>query len=163
MVDALAHVTAFASQTDWSLARPVPLVTVEIRKAVGLALLIPAGTLFLLYVFRPRPYVLAGVAAWLAASVMLSVLSFDTAGPGVADSPDYLVSGRLAVGTWAVTALIFGAGLRFSAVWFRAPAVMSQAFYVNPRPTPPCVAVDERTAITSSEAPYLTSIRRQAN
>ena len=32
------------------------------------------------------------------------VLSVDTAGPGVVDSPDRLVSGRLAVATWAIAA-----------------------------------------------------------
>ena len=52
---------------------------------------------------------------------MLLVLSVDTAGPGVVDSPDRLVSGRLAVATWAIAALTFSAGLRFAAVWFRAP------------------------------------------
>ena len=128
MVDVLPDVTSFAGQTDWSLARPLPVITLEIRKAVGLALLMPAGTLFLLYLFRPRPYVLAGVAAWLAASVMLLVLSVDTAGPGVADSPDRLVSGRLAVATWAISALTFAAGLRCAGEWFRAPPVISRAF-----------------------------------
>jgi diguanylate cyclase (GGDEF)-like protein len=128
MVDILPHVTAFASQADWSLARPVPVVTIEIRKAVGVAMLVPAGTLFLLYLVRPRPYVLAGVAAWMAASIMLLVLSVDTAGPGVADAPDRLVSGRLAVFVWAISALAFGAGLRFAGGWFRAPPAVSPAF-----------------------------------
>ena len=120
MADVLPDVVAFARQTDWSLMRPLPVVTLEIRKAVGLVLLVPAGTLFLLYLFRPRPYVLAGVAAWLAASLMLLVLSVDSGGPGVVDSPDSLVSGRLATGVWALSALAFGAGLRLAAVWFRA-------------------------------------------
>ena len=128
MVDLLSPLIAFAGQADWALARPLPVVTLEIRKAVGLAVLVPAGTLFLLYLFRPRPYVLAGVAAWLAASVMLLVLSVDSAGPGVADVPGYLVSGRLAIATWAIAALVFGAGLRFAGVWFREPATMSRAF-----------------------------------
>src|SRR4029079_10942291 len=127
VVDLIPGVTAFAGQADWSLARPLPLVTLEIRKAVGLAMLIPAGTLFLLYLFRPRPYVLAGVGSWLAASVMLLVLSVDTA-PGIAHAPDRLVSGRFAIGLWAIAALAFGAGLRLSGVWFRAPAVMSRPF-----------------------------------
>ena len=128
MVDVLSHMTALAGQTDWSLARPLPLVTIEIRKVVGLVLLVPAGTLFLLYLFRPRPYVIAGVVAWLAASVMLLVLAIDTAGPGVADSPDQLVSGRLAVATWAIAALAFGAGLRFSGAWFREPVEVTRLF-----------------------------------
>src|SRR5688500_12893119 len=128
MVDVLPDVTAFAAQTDWSLARPLPLVTLEIRKVVGVAMLAPAGTLFLLYLFRPRLYVLASVVAWLAASVMLLVLSVDTAGPGVVDSQDRLVSGRLAVATWAVAALMFGASLRFAATWFRTPPTVSRAF-----------------------------------
>src|SRR5688500_17403566 len=128
MLEVLPDVIAIAGQTDWSLARPLPLVTLEIRKAVGLAMLAPAGTLFLLYLFRPRPYVLAGIFAWLAASVMLLVLSVDTAGPGVVHAPDRLVSGRLAVATWAIAALMFGAGLRFAAIWFRAPTEISRAF-----------------------------------
>lgn len=128
MIEVLADVTTFAAQPEWSLVRPLPLLTLEIRKAVGAALLVPAGTLFLLYLFRPRPYVLAGVTAWLSASVMLLVLSFDTAGPAAADSPEHLVSGRLAVATWAVAAMVFGAGLRFAAVWFRAPSDMSRGF-----------------------------------
>jgi diguanylate cyclase (GGDEF)-like protein len=128
MVEVLPDVLAFAGQTDWSLARPLPVVTLEIRKVVGVALLIPAGTLFLLYLFRPRPYVLAGVAAWVAASIMLLVLSIDTAGPGVVDSPDHLESGRVAIAAWAIAALLFGAALRFAGVWFRAPARVSRAF-----------------------------------
>ena|SRR5688572_24357704 len=128
MVDLLPQVIAFVDQADWSLARPLPVVTLEIRKAVGLAMLIPAGTLFLLYLFRPRPYVLAGVGAWLAASVMLLVLSVDTAGPGAVDAPDRLVSGRLAIATWAIAALLFGAGLRCAGVWFRAPPLLSRMF-----------------------------------
>jgi len=128
MVDVLPEVAAFASQAEWSLARPLPLVTLEIRKAVGLALLIPAGTLFLLYLFRPRPYALAGVAAWIAASVMLLVLSVDTAGPQAIDAPNRLVSGRLATAAWAFAALAFGAGLRCAGAWFRAPVVVSRAF-----------------------------------
>ena len=124
----IEYVTAFAGQTDWSLTRPLPVVTLEIRKVVGLAMLVPAGTLFLLYLFRPQRYVLAGVVAWLAASVMLLVLSVDTAGPGVVDSPDRLVSGRLAVATWAIAALTFSAGLRFAADWFRASPEVPRAF-----------------------------------
>jgi diguanylate cyclase (GGDEF)-like protein len=121
-------VVAFASQADWSLMRPLPVVTLEIRKAVGLVMLVPAGTLFLLYLFRPRPYVLAGFGAWIAASIMLLALSIDSAGPGVADSPEYLVSGRLATGIWAIAALTFGAGLRLASTWFRAPGEMSRNF-----------------------------------
>jgi diguanylate cyclase (GGDEF)-like protein len=128
MVDVLPDVIAFAGQADWSLARPLPVVTLEIRKAVGLTMLIPAGTLFLLYLFRPRPYVLAGVSAWVAASVRLLVLSVDTAGTGAVDFPDQLVSGRLAIVTWAIAALIFGASLRLAGAWFRATVALPRAF-----------------------------------
>jgi diguanylate cyclase (GGDEF)-like protein len=128
MLDILPHLVAFAGQSDWSLARPMPVMTLEVRKAVGLALLIPAGTLFLLYLFRPRPYVLAGVSAWLAASVMLLVLSIDTAGATLIDAPDLIVSGRLAVATWAIAALMFGASLRFAGVWLRAAPSISRVF-----------------------------------
>lgn len=44
---------------EWSLIRPTPVVTLQIRRVVGFVMLVPAGTLFLLYLFRPRPYVLA--------------------------------------------------------------------------------------------------------
>lgn len=126
-VPAAAFAESLAAQSGWSIVRPLPLVTLQIRKVAGYVVLIPAGTLFLLYLFRPRPYVLAGVVSWLAASVMLLVLSFDSGGPGAADSPEHLVSGRLAVTVWAFGALTFGAGLRFAGVWFRAPARMPPA------------------------------------
>ena len=48
------------AQSDWSAVRPTPMVTLQIRMLVGLLMLVPAVTLFLLYLFRPRPYVLAG-------------------------------------------------------------------------------------------------------
>jgi diguanylate cyclase (GGDEF)-like protein len=106
----------------------MPLVTLEVRKLVGMLMLVPAVTLFLLYLFRPRPYVLAGVTAWTAGSVMMLVLSFDSGAPHPADSPDHVSVGRAAVAAWAVAALAFGAGLRCSGSWFRAPAALSRAF-----------------------------------
>jgi len=105
----------------WSLVRPMPVVTLQIRKVAGYALLFPAATLFLLYLFRPRPYVLAAVASWASAGVMLLVLSFDSGQSGT-DSPAHLVSGRWAIAVWALAALSFGASLRFSGAWFRMPA-----------------------------------------
>lgn len=122
----LAQSVAQAKQTDWNALRPMPMVTLEIRKLVGMLMLVPAVTLFLLYVFRPRPYVLAGVTAWAAGSVMMLVLSFDSA-PHPADSPERLSVGRLALAAWALGALVFGAGLRCAGVWFRAPAVFSRS------------------------------------
>lgn len=44
-----------AMQSDWTALRPMPMVTLEIRKLVGMLMLVPAVTLFLLYLFRPRP------------------------------------------------------------------------------------------------------------
>ncbi len=113
-----------ASQSDWLLIRPTPIMTLEIRRVAGFALLVPACTLFLLYLFRPRPYVLAAVTSWLAAGVMLLALSFDSVEATGLDSPEHLVSGRLAVAVWAAAAIAFGASLRFSGVWFRQPAVI---------------------------------------
>lgn len=121
-VPVAAFAESLAAQSDWPIVRPMPLITLQIRKVAGYVVIIPAGTMFLLYLFRPRPYVLAGVASWLAASAMLLVLSFDSGEPGALDSPEHLVSGRLAVAVWACAALTFGAGLRFAGVWFRAPA-----------------------------------------
>ena len=89
----LLAATPLFAQSDWSAVRPNPMVTLEIRKLVGVLMIVPAVTLFLLYVFRPRPYVLAGVTAWVAASVMVLVLSFDSA-PNAADTPDRLSVGR---------------------------------------------------------------------
>lgn len=112
---------AAAGADSWSLVRPMPVVTLQIRKVAGSAVLFPACTLFLLYLFRPRPYVLAAVTSWATAGVMLLVLSFDSGYAGT-DSPAHLVAGRWAIAVWAVAALAFGASLRFSGVWFRMPA-----------------------------------------
>jgi hypothetical protein len=43
------------AQSNWTAVRPTPMVTLEIRKLVGVLMLVPAITLFLLYLFRPRP------------------------------------------------------------------------------------------------------------
>ena len=110
---------------EWSLVRPLPVVTIQVRRAAGFALLVPALTLFTVYVFRPRPYVLAWVWAWLAASVMLLVLSFDSMRAGDPRAAGYLGTGRLAAMTWAASAVLFGASLRWGALWFRAPLVIS--------------------------------------
>jgi diguanylate cyclase (GGDEF)-like protein len=114
-------------QSDWNAVRPTPMVTLAIRKAAGSLMLVPAVTLFLLYLFRPRPYVLAGVTMWLAGSVMMLVLSFNS-GAHVAPGPQQVSVGRLAVCVWALAALVLGAGLRFASAWFREPAVISRGF-----------------------------------
>jgi diguanylate cyclase (GGDEF)-like protein len=117
--------TVSAQTSDWAALRPMPMVTLEIRKLVGMLMLVPAVTLFLLYIFRPRPYVLAGVSAWAAGSVMMLVLSFDS-GQHPGDDPSQVSAARWAVAVWAIGALVFGAGLRCASVWFRAPAVMGR-------------------------------------
>jgi diguanylate cyclase (GGDEF)-like protein len=104
-------------------------MTVEIGKLVGLLMLVPAVTLFLLYVFRPRPYVLAGVTAWAAASVMMLVLGFDSRALNAADSQDWVSASRGAVATWAMSALLFGAGIRLASVWFRGPTTVPATFF----------------------------------
>jgi diguanylate cyclase (GGDEF)-like protein len=106
-------------QAEWGLVRPVPVVTLQIRRVVGFLLLVPAFTMFLLYMFRPRPYVLAGVLTWVATSAMLLTLSFDS-GAHASDTPDRLVAGRLGIAGWAFSAILFGAGVRFGGTWFRA-------------------------------------------
>jgi diguanylate cyclase (GGDEF)-like protein len=111
--------------SDWTALRPMPMVTLEIRKLVGMLMLVPAVTLFLLYLFRPRPYVLAGVTAWAAGSLMMLVLSFDS-GQHPADDPSQVSAARWAVALWAIGALVFGAGLRCASVWFRNPAVLGR-------------------------------------
>jgi diguanylate cyclase (GGDEF)-like protein len=118
--------TPVFAQTDWAAMRPMPIVTLEIRKLVGMLMLVPAVTLFLLYLFRPRPYVLAGVTAWLAASVMMLVLSVDSGVPNPADTPEQISVGRMALAVWGIGALVFGAGLRCASTWFRAPATLSR-------------------------------------
>jgi len=112
------------AQSDWSAVRPTPMVTVQIRTLVGTLMAVPAITLFLLYLFRPRPYVFAGVVAWAAASVMMLVLSFESGAPDPSAGPDRIAVGRLAVGVWAIAALLFGAAVRLAAGWFRAPAAI---------------------------------------
>jgi hypothetical protein len=111
---------------EWSLIRPMPIVTLQIRKVVGFVMLVPAGTLFLLYLFRPRPYVLAGAFAWAAGSAMLLALAYDSGGP---HSSDTIAVGRLGVGVWALASLVFGAGLRFASVWFRGAPVISRGMF----------------------------------
>jgi len=112
-------------RAEWSLVRPTPMVTLHIRKFAGYVMLVPAGTLFLAYLFRPRPYVLAGAFAWTAGSVMLLALSFDSGAAGSA-SPETITVGRLGVGVWAVFSLIFGSALRYASGWFRAPSTISR-------------------------------------
>jgi len=111
---------------EWSLIRPMPVVALQIRKVVGFVMLVPAGTLFLLYLFRPRPYVLAGALAWAAGSAMLLALAYDSGGP---HSSDTIAVGRLGVGAWAIASLVFGAGLRFASVWFRGAPVISRGMF----------------------------------
>lgn len=106
---------------EWSLIRPTPVVTLQIRRVVGFVMLVPAGILFLLYLFRPRPYVLAGVFAWAAGSAMLLALAYDSGGPHGSDT---IAVGRVGVGAWAIASLVFGAGLRFASVWFRGAPVI---------------------------------------
>ena len=118
-----------ASQiTDWNALRPAPMVTLEIRKLVGMLMLVPAVTLVLLYIFRPRPYVMAAASAWAAGSVMMLVLSIDSGAPAAGDTVDHVSVGRLAVASWAIAALVFGAGIRCGGLWFRGPSVLSGAF-----------------------------------
>ena len=121
--------TPLLAQSGWSALRPNPVVTIEIRKVVGILMLAPAVTLFLLYLFRPRPYVLASFGAWVAASIMMLILSFDSGGPNPADTPERLSVGRFAVGIWAIGAIGFGAAIRFASSWFRAPAIVSTRLY----------------------------------
>jgi diguanylate cyclase (GGDEF)-like protein len=123
----LATAAPVLAQSDWSALRPMPMVTLEIRKLVGMLMLVPAITLFLLYIFRPRPYVLAGVTAWAASSVMMLVLSFDT-GVDPADDATHVSAARWAVAVWALAALVFGAGLRCCSLWFRSAPVLGRGF-----------------------------------
>lgn len=115
---------AQSSGMSWSALRPNPVITIEIRKVVGLLMLGPAVTLILLYLFRPRPYVLASFGAWVAGAIMMLILSFDSA-PHPADTPERLAVGRLAVAIWAIGAVCFGAAIRLASSWFRAPATIS--------------------------------------
>jgi diguanylate cyclase (GGDEF)-like protein len=115
-------------RAEWALVRPTPIVTLHIRKVVGYTMLVPAGTLFLLYLFRPRPYVLAGACTWAAGSLMLLVLSFDSGAAGSA-SPGTITVGRLGLGAWAVCSLIFGVSLRFASVWFRGTSLIPRSTF----------------------------------
>jgi diguanylate cyclase (GGDEF)-like protein len=115
-------------RAGWSLVRPTPMATLNVRKLAGYGMLVPAGTMFLLYLFRRRPYVLAGAFAWAAGSVMLLALSFDTGGGQTAD-PNTIATGRLGIGAWSVAALVFGAALRFAGGWFRGPSAISRPMF----------------------------------
>jgi len=124
----LIGATPLVAQGGWSALRPNPILAVEIRKLGGLLMFVPAVTLFLLYLFRPRPYVLAGVTSWVAGAVMMLILSVDSA-PNPADTPDRLSVGRLAVFIWAIAAMVFGAGIRLGAAWFRGPAKIRRGMF----------------------------------
>ena len=113
---------------EWALVRPTPVVELHIRKVVGFVMLVPAGTLFMLYLFRPRPYVIAGAFAWAAGSMMLLVLSFDSGAAGSAD-PNMITVGRLGIGAWSFASLIFGAALRLASGWFRAPSTIPRTMF----------------------------------
>jgi diguanylate cyclase (GGDEF)-like protein len=115
-------------RAEWSLVRPAPMVTLQIRRVVGYVMLVPAGTLFLLYLFRPRPYVLAGAFAWAASSMMLLVLSIDSGSTHAAD-PNTITTGRLGIGAWSFAALFFGAALRLASGWFRAPSLIPRSMF----------------------------------
>jgi len=113
---------------EWSLVRPTPVISWHIRKVIGFAMLVPAGTLFMLYLFRPRPYVLAAACACAAGSMMRLVLSYDSGATGSTD-PDTITVGRVGIGLWSFAALIFGAALRLAGSWFRAPALIPRAMF----------------------------------
>ena len=113
---------------EWSLVRPMPVVSLHIRKAIGFAMLVPAGTLFMLYLFRRRPYVLAAACACAAGSMMRLVLSYDSGATGSSD-PDTITVGRVGIGLWSFAALIFGAALRLASGWFRSPALIPRTMF----------------------------------
>ncbi len=115
-------------RAEWSLVRPTPMVTLHVRRVVGYVMLVPAGTLFMLYLFRPRPYVIAGAFAWAAGSMMLLVLSFDS-GAVQSANPNTITTGRFGIGAWSLSALIFGAALRFASGWFREASLVSRPLF----------------------------------
>ena len=115
-------------RAEWSLVRPTPIVTLQIRRVVGFGMLVAAGTLFMLYLFRPRPYVMAGAFAWAASSMMLLVLSVESGGTHAAD-PNSITIGRLGIGAWSYAALFFGAALRLASGWFRAPSAIPVSMF----------------------------------
>ena len=126
----LIGATPLFAQSDWSAIRPNPMVTVEIRKLVGVLMVVPAITLFLLYLFRPRSYVLAGAGSWIAGAVMLLILSVDTGAPNPADDASRISAGPLAVAVWAIAAICFGAGIRLAASWFHtAPSITRRVLW----------------------------------
>jgi diguanylate cyclase (GGDEF)-like protein len=110
---------------DWVPTRASPYITLHARRTIGGVMLVFAGTLFLLYLFRPKPYVLAWVTAWLAASGALFSGSLEPAGLRL-DLPDdrefRLIVGRFMVAVWAFYVLAFSLFLRWGALWFRREA-----------------------------------------
>ena len=93
-------------------------------------MLVPAVTLFLLYLFRPRPYVLAGVTC-------VGGRQRDDAGaqlrfgrPHPADGPEHgLGRPRSAWRRGRSPRWCSARALRFASAWFRAPAVFSRRMY----------------------------------
>jgi diguanylate cyclase (GGDEF)-like protein len=90
---------------------------------VGYVTLVPAGTLFMLYLFRPRAYVIAGAFAWAAVSMMLLVHNFGS------DNAGGTTTGRFGMGAWSFAALLFGASLRLASGWFRHPSLISRPMF----------------------------------
>jgi diguanylate cyclase (GGDEF)-like protein len=113
---------------EFSLVRPTPFVTLQIRRVAGFGMLAAAGTLFMLYLFRPRPYVLACAFAWAAYGMMLLVLSVDS-GTTDAANPQTTTIGRVGIGAWSYAALFFGAALRLASGWFRAPSAVPVSMF----------------------------------
>jgi hypothetical protein len=98
-------------RAEWSLVRPTPWsrctsVACRLRDAGAGRHAVPA------YLFRPRPYVIAGAFAWAAGSMMLLVSAFDSGGPlgRSQHHHDRPTRHRRVV----VCALIFGAALRLA-------------------------------------------------
>lgn len=113
---------------DWQQTAPSQFATVRTRRAAGLLALIPALLFFVLYLYRPRPYLLIWVGAWLLTSLMANlgataadlVREASRAGPTPHPTP---LSGRLLVAAAQLAGITGSALIWFGAHTFREPAV----------------------------------------
>lgn len=106
-------------RTDWDQTGAAQMTTVRTRSAAAFLAVIPAALLFVLYVYRPRPYLLAWVTSWVSIAAMLYFLMI---GADMLHTTPPAAGGRGIVGLAHCLGLIYATLLALAARWFRAPA-----------------------------------------
>lgn len=113
---------AGVERPDWDQLAPSQVATIRTRPAAGFLALIPASLLFVLYIYRPRPYLLAWIGAWLMTALMtnLAAVASDLVRSASGLDPPNLAAQLLVV--VSQSAGIVGPALIWLGVrWVRAP------------------------------------------